>query len=384
MAKIGDTVRFLNSTGGGRITAIDGKIAYVEEDGFAVPVLLKDVVVVLPAGHEPSKNGARLMFDQSAFDAGRKTDRPKAGPRQPELEKETPAPTPPPQAPVELTRHGDKLSLALVFEPSDIKRLSTSKFNAVLVNDSNYTLTFAFMRRAYDERGWTLVFAGEAAPNECMDLATLSHETLGQFERIAIQAFASRTDAPFERKPVVDIERKLDLAKFHKLHCFRPGIYFDTPVLEIQLMDRDREKGIPVPETDMRALQEKFSAAVRKPKEADRKSPSKHNADPGANPHKLLPLIEIDLHIDQLVDSTAGMDNTAMIQLQLDTVRKTMRQHSRRIGQKIVFIHGKGDGVLRKGVLALLRKEFPSCDIQDASFQEYGFGATLVTVHSSK
>ena len=47
MAKIGDTVRFLSSTGGGRIVKIDGNIAHVEdEDGFSVPVLLDRKSVV--------------------------------------------------------------------------------------------------------------------------------------------------------------------------------------------------------------------------------------------------------------------------------------------------------------------------------------------------
>lgn len=99
------------------------------------------------------------------------------------------------------------------------------------------------------------------------------------------------------------------------------------------------------------------------------------------SPHKLLPVIEIDLHIDELVDSTAGMDNTAMLNLQLDTVRATMHENRLRKGQKIVFIHGKGEGVLRKAVLELLRKDYPKAELQDASFSEYGFGATLVTIH---
>ena len=32
MAKIGDLVRFLNSVGGGRVTRIEGRIAYVDDD----------------------------------------------------------------------------------------------------------------------------------------------------------------------------------------------------------------------------------------------------------------------------------------------------------------------------------------------------------------
>ncbi|MEG1546116.1 MAG: Smr/MutS family protein, partial [Bacteroides sp.] len=49
-------------------------------------------------------------------------------------------------------------------------------------------------------------------------------------------------------------------------------------------------------------------------------------------------------------------------------------------GQKIVFIHGKGDGVLRKAVLDELKYKYPTCQSQDASFKEYGFGATMVTI----
>ena len=76
-----------------------------------------------------------------------------------------------------------------------------------------------------------------------------------------------------------------------------------------------------------------------------------------------------------------SFDNAATLRLQLDTVEKTMKAHSRRIGRKIVFIHGKGEGVLRDAVWKLLRKQYPKAELQDASFQEYGFGATLVTVH---
>ncbi len=40
--KIGDTVRFLNSVGGGRVTRIEANMAFVtDEDGFDTPVLLK-------------------------------------------------------------------------------------------------------------------------------------------------------------------------------------------------------------------------------------------------------------------------------------------------------------------------------------------------------
>ena len=46
MAKIGDRVRFLNSVGGGIIKRIEGNIAYVDDDGFETPTLLRECVVV--------------------------------------------------------------------------------------------------------------------------------------------------------------------------------------------------------------------------------------------------------------------------------------------------------------------------------------------------
>ena len=88
-----------------------------------------------------------------------------------------------------------------------------------------------------------------------------------------------------------------------------------------------------------------------------------------------------DLHIGELTDSLVGMEPKDMLEMQLAEVRRRMKENSSRLGQKIVFIHGKGEGVLRKSVLELLKKEYPKAELQDASFREYGFGATLVTIH---
>ena len=70
-----------------------------------------------------------------------------------------------------------------------------------------------------------------------------------------------------------------------------------------------------------------------------------------------------------------------MLDVQLNEFRRVMNDNIRNKGQKIVFIHGKGEGVLRKALLDELRHKYKNCDAQDASFREYGFGATLITVH---
>lgn len=380
MAKAGDRVRFLNATGGGIIKSIDGKNAVVEdEDGFETPVLLKDIVVVLPAGHEASLKNASIMFDQKAFDEGRKQHEVKP---QKEIKQI-------PESKLEKiveTSYGDNPSVSLVFEPQDIKRLSQTGFAAVLVNDSNYWFDFSFLRRADDNKGWVQVYHGTINPNELIDLAVVNRESLPGFERVALQGFFYKTDKEFSLFQPVSSIRHLDLTKFHKLHCFQPGMYFDSPVLEFPLL----KQGEVVKELDLGEIQkiatdkekknliDKFS---EKYKTDQHKSKSNNGSNDASNPHKKLPLIEVDLHISELLDSTAGMEPADMLERQLEEVRKTMNAHSKRIGQKIVFIHGKGEGVLRNAVIKLLKKEFPKAEIQDASFREYGFGASLITIH---
>ncbi len=242
MIQIGDTVRYLNSVGGGKVTRIDGKIAYVDDNGFETPFQIKELVVVLPAGHEKPQGAARLMFDQKAFDSGKAPGRQKATPapaKEPELSKDiTPAPAPLPPAPE--TDYGNRLTIALAFEPSDIKKLSEATFNAVLVNDSNYTLQFFLAGRAPECAEWSVIYQGDVQPNEIIDLAQFSHSTLGRIERIVFQAIAFKQGKDFDVKDPIAVMRKLDLTKFHKLHCFRPGRFFDSPVLEFPLINADR------------------------------------------------------------------------------------------------------------------------------------------------
>jgi dsDNA-specific endonuclease/ATPase MutS2 len=91
-------------------------------------------------------------------------------------------------------------------------------------------------------------------------------------------------------------------------------------------------------------------------------------------------VIEVDLHIGELLDDTRGMSNGEMLNYQLDKFREVMNQYRNKREQRIVFIHGKGDGVLRKAIIDELKRKYSACRYQDASFQEYGFGATLVTI----
>ena len=91
---------------------------------------------------------------------------------------------------------------------------------------------------------------------------------------------------------------------------------------------------------------------------------------------------EIDLHIHELTDTEAGMTKFDKLSLQLETARKELESAIRKKQQKIIFIHGYGAGILKKELRTLL-ENYPVA-FHDASYTEYGLGATEVLIFQNK
>ena len=87
----------------------------------------------------------------------------------------------------------------------------------------------------------------------------------------------------------------------------------------------------------------------------------------------------VDLHIHQLTDTTKGMSNFDMLNLQVDTARRQLEfAISKRI-PKMVFVHGVGKDVLRQELVTLLSR-YNNVEFYDADFKTYGLGATEVRI----
>ena len=94
-------------------------------------------------------------------------------------------------------------------------------------------------------------------------------------------------------------------------------------------------------------------------------------------------ILEVDLHINQLIKSTTGMDNFEMLSLQLETAKRKIEYAISKRISKIIFIHGVGEGVL-KIELEYLFKRYEGIKYYDANYQNYGQGATEVYIFQSK
>lgn len=93
------------------------------------------------------------------------------------------------------------------------------------------------------------------------------------------------------------------------------------------------------------------------------------------------PTLEVDLHIHQLTNSTRGMSNHDMLTLQLDTAKRQLEMAIHKRFQKIVFIHGKGEGVLKLELDYLFSRY--NVKFYEANYQKYGLGATEVYIYQN-
>lgn len=84
----------------------------------------------------------------------------------------------------------------------------------------------------------------------------------------------------------------------------------------------------------------------------------------------------VDLHIEELTDDYSRMSNGEIINLQLTHFRKELDSAMLNHYYRIIFIHGKGNGVLRNRIRAEL--EAMNLKFKDADTAKFGYGATEV------
>ena len=372
--KIGDKVRFLSEVGGGVVTGFQEKdIVLVEDaDGFDIPMPVRECVVIetddynvpTPAARAAKKrlenqsaartDAATTEASSSALGSGWKAEHPVKPQvsvyRQPEV------------------KGGDVLNVYLAFVPEDIKAVSTTPFEAYLVNDSNYYMYYTYL--SAEGKSWTTRSHGLLEPNTKFLLEEFEKSELNDREHVAVQLVAFKDNRAFAMKPAVNVEIRIDTVKFYKLHTFRQTDFFETPALMYDVVKND------LPAKPVYVSAEDLQDALMKKKTVEHPSAPRTIVKRGGKNE----IIEVDLHIGELLDDTHGMSNREMLNYQLDKFREVMEQYKNKREQRIVFIHGKGDGVLRKALLDEMKRKYSACKTQDASFQEYGFGATMVTI----
>lgn len=421
MIQPGDIVRFLNDVGGGRVSRIDGQIAYVEDsDGFETPTQLRELVLIqtaeqaakaAPKAPQTTQAAKAAAKAEQAEKANKAANKPKqAAPADKAMltAPQTSQAAEPDNLPILQTAEGDTPNIILAFEPVTPETPTHTDYYCTVVNDSNYHLFITIAKRADEDKDYTPIYQNIIEPNIQELIDTFTPADVATFDNIMIQAVLYKPTAPYAAQPVVNIARRMDTTKFYKLHSFKPNPYLDGPAITIDII-RDGKVA------DNKATEAALSALATTPKTTV--TPASTPATAGAttsvpktgrrdanlrralrdkiradrrpqapNPHKFSkstapgePIV-VDLHIDSLLDTTAGMSTADILNYQVDSFRAVMDANLRNHGQKIIFIHGKGEGVLRQALTKELNHRYKTHDACDASFQKYGYGATQVTI----
>lgn len=113
--------------------------------------------------------------------------------------------------------------------------------------------------------------------------------------------------------------------------------------------------------------------AMEKPKRTVRVKPKE----------RAIPAMEVDLHIEKLVPHTKYLNNYDMLTIQLDTAKRQLDFAIAKRIQRVVFIHGVGDGVLKADLESLIRR-YENIKYYDADYKKYGRGATEVYFYQNK
>lgn len=385
--KIGDKVRFLNDVGGGTISGFrDRDIVLVRDaDGFDVPTQRSDVVVIETDHYNLTKEQKAIHKPQSQAPQGKDGAssipmKPSSAGNHPSGEEKEKDPADPIVSfrPKALERRGaEELEIYLAFLPLDPKQMTTTNFEAYLVNDGNFFVRFSLL--TVQGKACTLRHEGEIPPNTKIFLEEFSREKIEEWSRLIIQLMAFKRDKSFLPKAPLSVSLRIEGIKFYKLHAFVPSVFFNEPALVFDVVRHDRPvRSILV---DPSSLREKCPEPLSFVWEKESQEAIHSSRRPAGKRVDANGLIEVDLHASALLDEVSGLQPKDILDLQIRTFHQTMKAHLKEKARRIVFIHGKGDGILRNALLSELKRNYPKCLAQDASFQNYGFGATMVTIY---
>ena len=359
--RIGDKVRFLNDVGGGKIVRIidERTVSVLNEDGFEVPTLAKEIIIV------DSTSDQKIGFHSSS-DEAEVLNQSKKQTLQSKQEKVNPENNSLLQSYAGIDdiddEEGDDLGLYIAFVPKDQLNTAESGQNLYLINDSTYRILYIVGRWNSDRNAVEPIHTGLLLPDCKEKVKEFTQKELNTPVAINIQALFFKNLSFIAQQPeFFDLE--INPVKFYRPGSFTENDFFEENAMVFTITDTQKEHLLK--SLTNNAIEESIKQKDIKPK------PEVSKVEPE--------LMEVDLHIHEIVDNHSSLKPGEILEIQLarftNSLETGLKSKSTR---KMVFIHGLGNGKLKNEVIRKLQKEYPKLRFQDASFKEYGYGATLV------
>ncbi len=355
---IGDKVRFLNDVGGGTVTKIINKttVAVQTDDGFEIPALDSELVLI---GQGDEKLKAIIPDKETS---GTKTISKKpVSAANADIKKHS--------EPVvvshkeETDPQGNTVALYLAFVPEDSTKLGTGNKSLYFINDSDYRVFYSLS--VWNLGSVTPIKSGILLPDSKELVKTYGNNELNNQFVINIQSiFFKNSKYVIQQPEYSDIT--INPIKLCKDNSFIENDFFEQNAYIISIADSKQEELLKQITNEAISNSIKLKDSAPKPK---------------VQKEVKLDTEEIDLHIEELVDNHQNLSNGEIIQLQIARFETALEGGIRSNGKKkMIFIHGLGNGKLKFEIKKILDTKYTKLKYQDASFKEYGYGATLIYI----
>ena len=351
--KKGDRVKFLNDVGGGIVTRVDNKIIYVEnEDGFEVPAIASQLLLAdVPQNESTPFTGVAIQQGITVV-VPEETVQPPAG----EVLDYIDLASDPDESNIDTSVH-----ILLAWISRKTKNGKTT-FDLHLVNNCSYHILY--VSAMISEGAYRGIQAGMLESNTTIHLTQISDEDLKHISSIRLETLFFKKGAYMPQDPM-RYELKIDEFYLMDAVNYLSNEYFDEKALIYNISEEYLMAEIENVARETQLKFEKQKIQIDCPPQPVKKAPETDTE-------------EVDLHIEQLVDHPKMLAPGEMLDIQMGYFKSALEEAIRNRLRRIIFIHGVGNGRLRLEIHRALDQKYPKLRYQDASFKEYGYGATMV------
>lgn len=345
----GDRVKFLNDVGKGTIIGLIDKemVLVLTDDGFEYPVLRKELIIT-DQPSEPVKESVTVIKKNQEKSSNQTV-----------------------WVPANL-KEGDRkegpLLVYLGILPSNPINPALGQFTLHLINDSCFQVLF-HTGRGNDIKVDTLK-AGYLEPDMKIILGDFPLATLTENDNFLFFQIIGYRNSKYNRQEPISAKIQLNLKDLKLPDTFKKNNFIPGNALII-----------PVEQSASRKIKmslDDFKSALTAGKTVARE---RQKSSPIIKPEaKRADFQEIDLHIEYITDKYNNLSSGEIIGIQLARFRTSLEGAILAREKKIIFIHGMGAGKLKSEIRKTIDKDYSTCNYQDASFKEYGYGATLIII----
>jgi len=351
--KKGDKVKFLNESGGGFVHRIisPSMVEVSTEDGFQIPYSTTELLKVVDQGV------ASQFFDED-FGA------PPITQSDEDLNMSN-------QVSTELFKRQSvdlKNGIYLAFVPQDQKWLMTGLIDVYFINYTSYDVLFSLF--LYSDDSITNKVYDVAGPQNKFLIDTIDREDLNEWLKGHLQVLFIKDQL---EKIISPLSKKFQIkgAKLYQENNYKHIDLLEANAFIVEMASMGYQEMIskadPIEQKDAKPIAEE-KVVIKKKKSL-------------IEEHKMGVLeAEVDLHISALNDDYGHLKPHEILDEQMVYFNRCIEDAMLHQYKKIVFIHGIGNGTLKKKLKDEL-KGYEEIEVRDASFQHYGYGAIEVVIH---